>query len=313
MSHKNKRSLFQQGYDRLQSMNGYGRSKHEDKALKLDKQFIYSFNSMKTYQRHLNYFLQWCRTSAAVRERLGRMPRTLDECAPFVELYIREREAAGLSAYTVKLEKSALSKTFQKQFDFDTIATRRRDITRSRGAAVRDAHFSEKNNADMITACRCVGFRRSELEKAKAEDLWEINGIYFMNIQGKGGKNRAARLVGSPDEIERAIAYIHTLNGHNKVHSCADIHSYRADYATRIYNTYARDIQDIRGQKINYTELTGKKSRDGNDIYKSAVYYCRGDQKGQQLDRAAMIIASQCLGHNRESVVGEHYIRMPSD
>ena len=130
-----------------------------------------------------------------------------------------------------------------------------------------------------------------------------------MNIQGKGGKNRAARLVGSPDEIERAIAYIHTLNGHNKIHSCADIHSYRADYATRIYNTYARDIQDIRGQKINYTELTGKRARDGSDIYKSAVYYCRGDQRGQQLDRAAMIMASQCLGHNRESVVGEHYIR----
>ena len=237
------------------------------------------------------------------------MPRTLDECAQFVEPYIREREAAGLSAYTVKLEKSALSKLYQRQFDFETIATRRRDITRSRGAAVRDSHFSEKNNADMITACRCVGFRRSELEKAKAEDLWEINGIYFMNIQGKGGKNRAARLVGSPDEIERAIAYIHTLNGHNKVHSCADIHSYRADYATRIYNTYARNIQDIRGQKINYTELTGKRNQDGSDIYKSAVYYCRGDQRGQQLDRAAMIIASQCLGHNRESVVGEHYIR----
>lgn len=28
------------------------------------------------------------------------------------------------------------------------------------------------------------------------------------------------------------------------------------------------------------------------------------------LDRAAMIIASQNLGHNRESVVGEHYLRL---
>ena len=56
MSHQNKKSLFQQGYERLQSMCGYGRSKHEDKALKLDKRYIYSFNCMKTYQKHTNYF-----------------------------------------------------------------------------------------------------------------------------------------------------------------------------------------------------------------------------------------------------------------
>lgn len=162
----------------------------------------------------------------------------------------------------------------------------------------------------MVNVCRCVGFRRSELETATAEDLIQRNGVYYMKIVGKGGRYREAMLCGTAEEIQQAINYIETLNGHNHVHSNADIHSYRADYATRIYNTYARDITTIQGTKINYTEVTGKRNKDGSNIYKNSVYYCRGDQKGIALDRMAMIIASQNLGHNRESVVGEHYIRI---
>ena len=114
----------------------------------------------------------------------------------------------------------------------------------------------------------------------------------------------------TPEEIEITISYINTLTGKNHVHSNADIHAYRAEYATRLYKQVARDINGLRGSKINYTAITGKRNKDGSDIYKNAVYYCRGDQKGTALDRAAMIAASQCLGHNRESVVGEHYIRL---
>lgn len=313
MGHKNRQtggSLYQQVYNRLQSMCGYGRSKQNDKALHLTNKYIYSFNSMQTYIKHCKYFVQWCKNSDYIQGVLGHKPRTLEECRPYVEMYIKAREEQGLSAYTVKMEKSALSKLYQEEFTFQTKATRRQDITRSRGEKKQDKHFSEDKNRDMVTACRCVGFRRSELEKAKPEDLWNINGIWFMNITGKGGKTRAARLVGTPEEIEITVSYINTLTGKNHVHSNADIHAYRAEYATRLYKQVARDINDLKGSKINYTAITGKRHRDGSDIYKNAVYYCRGDQKGQQLDRAAMIAASQSLGHNRESVVGEHYIRL---
>lgn len=49
MSHKNKDGLFKQVYDRLQSMNGQGRSKHKDKENGVSNRYIYSFESMKTY------------------------------------------------------------------------------------------------------------------------------------------------------------------------------------------------------------------------------------------------------------------------
>lgn len=313
MGHKNRtgKSLKQQVYDELQKRDGFGRSKHEDKKNGVSGQFIYSFNSMKTYMRHCKYFVEWCKNQDYIKEELNHAPRTLAECENYVEAFIRDRERQGLSAYTVKMEKSALSKLYGRSFDFETIATRRQDIKRSRGQAKRDKHFSEERHAEFVNACRCVGFRRSEMETAKPEDLMRVGDMYFMQITGKGGKRRAAMLVGTPDEIERAVNYINTMTGRNKIPNGADVHSYRADYATRIYKRYARPIEEIRGKNINYTELTGKTAKGGETIYKSAVYYCRGDQKGRALDRLAMIMASQALGHNRESVVGEHYLKLP--
>lgn len=313
MGHKNRAggSLRQQVYDELQKKNGFGRSKHEDKRAGLAGQYIYSFNSMATYMKHCFYFVEWCRNNEDIRTELGHKPRTLAECFKYVERFLREEEQRGLSAYTIKMQKSALSKLYGTDLTYiKTKATSRADIKRSRGTAKRDSHFSEQKNADFVNCCRCVGFRRSEMEKAKPEDLTEVNGIYFMLITGKGGKTRSAMLVGTPDEIKRAVDYINGMTGQNKIPNGADVHSYRADYATRIYKQYAQPIEYIKGKRVNYTALTGKTAKGGETIYKSAVYYCRKDKTGQALDRMAMIIASQNLGHNRESVVGEHYLKM---
>lgn len=313
MGHKNRAggSLRQQVYDELQKKNGFGRSKHEDKKAGISSQYIYSFNSMKTYLKHSFYFVEWCKNQEYIKKELNHKPRTLAECFPYVEPFLRDEEQRGLSAYTIKMQKSALSKLYGADLThIKTKATSRADITRSRGKAKRDEHFSEEKNSDFVNCCRCVGFRRSEMERAKASDLMQVGDIYFMQITGKGGRPRAAMLVGTPDEIERAVDYINKMTGQNKIPNGADVHSYRADYATRIYNRYARPIEEIKGQSINYTELTGKTAKGGEDIYKSAIYYCRRDRAGQALDRRAMIMASQSLGHNRESVVGEHYLKL---
>lgn len=313
MGHKNRAggSLRQQVYDELQRKNGFGRNKHEDKKAGISSRYIYSFNSMKTYLKHAFYFVEWCKNQDYIKEELNHKPRTLAECFPYVEPFLRDEEQRGLSAYTIKMQKSALSKLYGADLThIKTKATSRANIKRSRGEVERDKHFSEERNAAFVNCCRCVGFRRSEMEKAKASDLMQVGDLYFMRITGKGGRIRAAMLAGTPDEIARAVDYINGMTGQNKIPNGADVHSYRADYATRIYNRYARPIEEIRGQSINYTELTGKTAKGGEDIYKSAIYYCRRDRAGQALDRRAMIMASQSLGHNRESVVGEHYLKL---
>lgn len=84
------------------------------------------------------------------------------------------------------------------------------------------------------------------------------------------------------------------------IHNSADIHGYRGDYATAIYKAHAREIQDIPYDRVN--RGTGKR-------YQSQVYVCRKDEAGKKLDKAAMLVCSKALGHNRISVVADNYIR----
>ena len=73
-----------------------------------------------------------------------------------------------------------------------------------------------------------------------------------------------------------------------KVHTHADIHSYRSEYATALYEKYARDI---------------------NSLDKKELYCCKKDLNGVKYDRQAMKIVSSNLGHNRISVIADHYLR----
>ena len=84
------------------------------------------------------------------------------------------------------------------------------------------------------------------------------------------------------------------------VHKCADVHAYRAEYATAIYKAHAREIKDIPYDQVN--RGTGRR-------YQSEVYVCRKDEAGKKLDKAAMLVCSKALGHNRISVVADNYIR----
>ena len=126
---------------------------------------------------------------------------------------------------------------------------------------------------------------------------------YFVHHRkDKGGRSRFAPIIGSHrDEI---IARMKDRRPDEKVwqhvSANADIHSYRADYATRMYRMHAREYDEIPYDRIN--AKTGIK-------YKSEVYYCRKEEKGRRLDRKAMLIASKALGHNRVDVIAANYLR----
>ena len=126
---------------------------------------------------------------------------------------------------------------------------------------------------------------------------------YFVYIRnGKGGRERFSPIIGK--DAGRIVERMQDTGPEEKVwqhvHQSADIHSYRAAYATAIYKAHARAIQDIPYDKVN--RGTGKK-------YQSQVYTCRKDEAGKKLDKAAMLLCSKALGHNRISVVADNYIR----
>lgn len=310
---KNKKSLADQIRARLNEVSRFGHSKHEDKKAGVADKYIYSYSTWHTYDKHLLYFVAWAKEYGPAIKALGRAPRTLAECRPYAADWLLERQKAGMSAYTLKMERSALAKLYGEPIQVDLVPTRRSEIKRSRGVAVRDKHFSEERNAEFVNFCRCAGPRRNEYAHLTAAALKEAHGRFYVHYKDgtKGGRERYSPIVGTPDEVARAVAFLRQLDGTQKAPGNADVHAYRADYATKIYTlTAAQDLKTLKGKKINYTQITRKRARDGSDIYKSALYFCRGDRKGDVLDRRAMLFASAALGHNRESVVGEHYIRL---
>ena len=197
-----------------------------------------------------------------------------------------------LSAYTQKLSASALCKLYGESLEELGITTQRAarsEITRSRGTAKRDSHFSEEKNADFVEFCRSTGLRRSEITKLRGNQIIERDGRYYICIIGKGGRYREAPVCGNVELVIGKMQTAGTGKVWAKVPVNADIHSYRADYATRVYFKYARPIEEIP-----------RKER----------YICRKDKAGIVYDKIAMLEASKALGHNRISVVGEHYLRL---
>lgn len=301
MSHKNKKSLKAQSIEVLQSMQQLGRSKYQDKIDAVaewerlrpegvSKQqyindkirpYIYSLQTYGNYAKHINYFLDWCKANYKCK--------TLAQCRAYAAEWIQERIDADLSPYTLKLEVAALCKLYQEPADHfpATPARNRSNIKRSRGAATRDSHFSLTNNAEIIAFCRATGLRRRELTTLRGNQLIEREDGYYIEVKGKGGRIRESPIIGA--NTESVVARMKAAGSNlvwDHVPSCMDVHEYRSEYATAIYMAYKRD-----------------------DIPKGDRYVCRKDRAGEVLDKQAMRIASEALGHSRISVVAGHYIR----
>lgn len=338
MGRRNKaysKDLHQQAYDRLTGMQAFGESKKEAVANGTEKEKIFSFNTYKSYWKHTKYFIKY------IKENHPECT-TLKSAKKYVNEWLQARVAQGLSAWTVQLEAKAMGKLYGISPDdenyFKPPKRNREDIKRSRGDRVRDKHFSKTNNDELIKFCKGTGLRRAELGELRGKDLvtreqieaeiaqlesrpaaertpadtkrLEIlqdtrlfEGDYFTHVRnGKGGRERMSPIIGP--NTEQIVERIKSTPAEEKVwqhiHQSADIHGYRAEYATIIYKAKARAIEEIPYDRVN--RGTGRK-------YQSEVYTCRKDEAGRKLDKAAMLVCSKALGHNRIEVVANNYIR----
>ena len=338
MGRRNKaysKDLHQQAYDRLTGMQAFGESKKEAVANGTEKEKIFSFNTYKSYWKHTKYFIKY------IKENHPECT-TLKSAKKYVNEWLQTRVDQGLSAWTVQLEAKAMGKLYGISPDdenyFKPPKRNREDIKRSRGDRVRDKHFSKTNNDELIKFCKGTGLRRAELGELRGKDLVtreqieaEISqlesrpaadltpadtkrlemlqdtrlfeGDYFTHVRnGKGGRERMSPIIGP--NTEQIVERIKSTPAEEKVwqhiHQSADIHGYRAEYATIIYKAKARAIEEIPYDRVN--RGTGRK-------YQSEVYTCRKDEAGRKLDKAAMLVCSKALGHNRIEVVANNYIR----
>lgn len=279
-----KGSLLHQVKIALDSKLAIGESKFLDKQNGLTNNKIYSWETYRTYLKHNIYFINW------VKEVYN--CKSLEECKPYINNWLIYRESQGLSTYTLKVESSALRKLFNISSEniYKLKPRERKDIQRSRGDKIRDKHFSEKNHEDLVRFCRATGLRRGELKELKGTDLKIIDSNAFISISrgSKGGRPRQIPLLFDEPFIIDFMSSKENKKVFDKIPNGADIHGYRAEYCTKVYKKYARDISSIpRNEK----------------------YFCRKDLKGTCYDKKAMLIASQYLGHNRIDVIAGHYIR----
>lgn len=338
MGRKNKaysKDLHQQAYEKLSSMQAFGESKRAAMADGTAKYKIFSFSTYKDYWKHIKYFIKY------IQEQHPGCT-TLKSVKKYVNEWLQSRTDQGLSAWTIQLEAKALGKLYgigpEDEGYFVPPKRRREDITRSRGDRVRDKHFSEANNDELIKFCKGTGLRRSELSELRGGDLMSREQItgelarllavpvedrtpqqirqlavlkdtelfqeeYFVVVRnGKGGRERLSPIVGknAGQIIERLQDTPQGEKVWQHVHQCADIHAYRSVYATDIYKAHARKIEDIPYDRV---------SRKTNRRYQSQVYACRKDEAGKRLDKVAMLVCSKALGHNRIDVVATNYIR----
>lgn len=297
MGHKNKKTLFQQVESQLKNRLCIGQSKYHAKQAARDAgrltdtrqpylEGIYSWSTYRTYLQHAIYFTNWCKTNYKCK--------TLEQCQEHIDEWLQSRIDQGLSAWTIKMELSALAKVYgvsaRELTSIKTPDRHRSDIKRSRTDAVRDAHFSPDNHKEIIFFEKATGLRREGLTIIRGCDYRiDSKGQMWVHIKEKGGKYRYIPIkMSRKDRLKKIMDDA----GKNRVFpdgvpNGMDVHGYRGQFAIDLYKSLARPLEKIP---------------------KADRYYCRGDRKGIVLDKKAMLLVSQALGHNRINVIAENYL-----
>lgn len=279
-------NVLQEKYDKTR-----GQSRDDAKQDGRAYDGIYALNTLKTYKKQLGYFIDYC---------YDKDVRTYDEAKQEITNYLDYCKEKGLSAWTISTRCNAICKAFDmrsEELDYKLPVRHRADITRSRGIAERDSHFSAEKNEQLIELCSAVGFRRDELAHCKGSNLVQMNGEYYVHLgkaeHTKGGRDRYAKIFAQDEKELRKIVHIFEIAGDGYIcpnpPTKMDIHHYRHVYAQRAYKALERPLERLNGKE---------------------VYSCRAEHKGLKFDKNALAIASEYLGHGkgRVSTIVNHYL-----
>lgn len=282
-----RKSIVRQATERLLSMAAFGESKHADKIAnggKPARDKIYSGKTMDNYIDVAGRFARWARENHGCR--------MLEEARQFVPEYLSQRIEQGKSAWTVRLEASALAKLYGcgiNDFGVALPQRERQNVTQHR----QDkwiGHFDPDKNRDLVAFGKVTGLRRHEMAAVAPEDVWadEEGRVIIHVIRGKGGKERFVEaLDDTPLMLAREAQEEGRKRIFDRIHKYAPIHEWRAEFARETYHRHARPLEEIP-----------LKER----------YICRKDKAGVVYDVKAMKRASKELGHGRADVIALSYL-----
>lgn len=276
-------SMRYQVQQELLSQKRFGEKKHDARKEEHTQypEGIFSYSTYKTYVKECCTFADWVKAE----HRINR----LDRAKQFVPEYLERQVDRGLSPWTVKLQRAALSKLYHcrgKDWGVEIPERKRPDIARSRNDCERDKHFSVSRNKDLVVFLRGTGCRRYGAQRVRPCDIHvHENGHVTVDVVEKGGKRRSIPVLWGFEEAVGKYASDSKKPIWGKIHGSCDVHGYRREYAQELYRRLARE-----------------------DIPKGQRYWARGDKKGQCFDRAALGAVSRALGHARLGVVVNNYL-----
>lgn len=282
-----RKSIVRQAVERLLSMAAFGESKHAAKIAndrKPARDKIYSSKTMDNYIDVVGRFVRWARKIHGCR--------MLEDARQFVPEYLAQRIEQGKSAWTVRLEASALAKLYGcgiNDFGIALPQRQRQDVIQHRQEKW-VGHFNPDKHKELVAFGKATGLRRHEMAAVAPEDIWEDEEgrVIVHVVRGKGGKER---FVEALDDTPLVLARKAREEGQKRIfesiHKYAPVHEWRAEFARETYRSNARPLEEIP-----------LKER----------YICRKDKAGIVYDIKAMKLASKELGHGRADVIALSYL-----
>lgn len=273
--------------NKLNDKRAFGKSRHLAKQDGSAQKQIHSLKTMEQYQRQCRLFSDYC---------LAKNPkiRHVSQTKKYIYDYLQDMIDDGKSPSSIQTARSALSKLFGYTVaqDLELPKKTRASIKNSRDPNKEYLkHFSETKNAELVNFCKKTALRKHELLQLTGDCLKEIDGEYYLHVrQGKGGKERYAKILGSDEQVVQRMKNTKpndlVWTKENGWKDGITPHKYRSDYVAEFYKEIARPID-----RIPFNER----------------YYCRKDMAGKVLDKKALLEISKNLGHNRISVIAGNY------
>lgn len=200
---------------------------------------IFSWNTYNAYKQTLEEFTKWL---SGTEYHI----RFADEITRDIAIeYLQYRRDLGLSAWSLDKDKSALNKVFNfgiTKKEAELPIRRVVDITRSRLSVKQDKHVNLDNYYYQVLFARASGARRESILKVRKGDFIFENGLcVLVYLKEKGGRERYAPILEEyQEELTRYINSIPSGVLFTKYSKNIDNHSFRAEYAQKLYNQFLK-------------------------------------------------------------------------
>ncbi|MDY3691881.1 MAG: hypothetical protein SO072_07910 [Dysosmobacter sp.] len=293
-----------------------GKSEKEIKEMPwLPSPFIHSIGTYYQYRAICWKYVEWLAENHPDVQKLHYALRQ-GYAREYVQLMIER----GLAPSTIARTTSALAKLYRcRAYEIHNARPERRyaEFTRCRGYSEDDYAKDLEKYGVIVEVCRMIGVRRVELRHIYPECFREdAYGKLYVHLDGraqhcKGGRSRDVVILDCNQQRMREIlkGFVPGKLMFPKVPSHLNVHAIRAFYAMDYYDAIARPVEEIPlGERVPLKHPKTDKRRP-NQVRDTApaIYQRRSD--GRQFDRKSLLIVTESLGHDRESVIVQNYYR----